>query len=164
MKLRSKEKIKNELVENNDDILHDLNMYLPKLMNYLWEQPKIVSAIIKHAEPKKELKEHIAPFFANNFYENILSSYYIEDDLIYVFTLLISDEINNLNNKNQENIFLNETPCGCLLEELKNKNDIQEFFKTILLSPIEDLEVNYSRLTISFEIYISLFSSLDKIS
>ena len=140
-----------ELVEEAGAFLRDLNTYFPKLMNYLWEKPKIVTTIIKNTEIQ-DLREYLAPFFANNFYENILSSYYIEDNLMYVLTMLLEDEINNLTNINQDENFLNNTPCGCLLEELKRKNDIQEFFKTIILNAVEDLEVNYSSYRFNFNI------------
>ena len=139
-----------ELVKEQGEYLRDLNTYLPKLMSYLWEQPKTVATIIKNADAD-ELKE-IAPLFGNNFYENILSSYYIEDNLMYVLSLLLIDEINNLENINQECDFLKNTPCGSLLGELKRKNDIQRFFKTIILSSIENLEVNYSNFKINFDI------------
>ena len=140
-----------ELVEDQSELLRDLNTYLPKLMNYMWEQPKVVAAVIKNTEIK-ELKEYLAPFLANNFYENILSSYYIEDNLMYVLTMLLEDEINNLKNINQVDFFLNDTPCGCILEELRRKNDIQGFFKTIIFNGVEDLEVNYSSVSFNFNI------------
>ena len=140
-----------ELVEDQIEYLRDLNTYLPKFMIYLWEQPKIVSFIINHSDIN-ELKEHLAPFFANNFYENILSPYYIEDNLMYVLTLLLQEEINNLNNINQSDNFLNNTPCGCLLEELRRKNDIQSFFKTIIFDDVQNLEVNYSSTRLKFKI------------
>ena len=140
-----------ELVEDQSELLRDLNTYLPKLMNYLWDQPKVVASVIKNADIK-DLKEYLAPFLANNFYENILSSYYIEDNLMYVLTMLLEDEINNLKNINQENNFLNDTPCGCVLEELRRKNDIQGFFKTIIFNGVEDLEVNYSSVSFNFNI------------
>ena len=60
-----------ELCDKEGEILHDLNTYIPNLLNYLWEQPKIVVSVIEHAKID-DLKEHLAPFFANNFYENIL--------------------------------------------------------------------------------------------
>ena len=148
---RGKDDRRFELVEDQGELLRDLNTYLPKLMNYLWEQPKIVAAVIKNSDIAN-LKEYLAPFLANNFYENILSSYYIEDNLMYVLTILLEDEINNLTNINQESIFLNDTPCGCLLEELRRKNDIQAFFKTIIFNEIENLEVNYSSWKFNFKI------------
>ena len=140
-----------ELVEDQGELLRDLNTYFPKLMNYLWEQPKVVSSIIQNCEPT-DLKQYIAPLFANNFYENILSQKYIEDNLMYVLTLLLENEINGLNNINQNTDFLNQTPCGYLLEELKRKNDIQAFFKSIIVNAVETLEVNYSSSDINFKI------------
>ena len=138
-----KDNRKLELCEKDGDVLRDLNTYIPNLMNRLWENPKIVVAVIEHASPNI-LKEHLAPFFANNFYENILSSYYIEDNLMYVLTLLIQSEINKLNNINQCEKFLEETPCGILLGELRRKSDIQAYFNNIIIKVIENLEANNS--------------------
>ena len=136
-----KDNRKYELCLDDQEILRDLKNYIPNLMNRLWELPKTVVSVIENAS-KENLKEHLAPLFANNFYENILSSYYIEDNLMYLLTLLLKDEINNLTNINQECNFLKNTPCGSILGELKRKNDIQRFFKTTILSSIENLEVN----------------------
>ena len=140
-----------KLVEDQSELLRDLNTYLPKLMFYLWEQHKVVVSVIKNSEIES-LKKYIAPLLANNFYENILSSYYIEDNLMYVLTLLLEDEINGLTNINQDENFLKDTPCGCVLEELRRKNDIQAFFKSIIFNAVEDLEVNYSPLRFDFNI------------
>ena len=140
-----------ELVEEQGELLRDLNTYLPKLMNYLWEQPKIVVGVIKNAD-KNNLKEYLAPFLTNNFYENILSSYYIEDNLMFVLTMLLEDEINELININQDKNFLNKTSCGYILAELRRKNDIQAFFKTIIFNGVENIEVNYSSFKLNFKI------------
>ena len=42
-----KEERKYELIEDNSSILRDLNTYLPKLINYMWEQPEVVASVIK---------------------------------------------------------------------------------------------------------------------
>ena len=139
-----------ELCKNEGEILRDLNTYIPNLMNRLWEQPKIVVSVIEHAN-LDVLKEHLAPFFANNFYENILSSYYIEDNLMYVLTLLIKSEISKLNNINQSDKFLDNTPCGIMLGQLRRKSDIQAYFKNIIKNAIENLEANNSTFKIDFE-------------
>ena len=136
--------------ENEGAILGDLNTYIPKLMNNLYEQPKLVVSIIQRASIN-DLKNHLAPFFANNFYENILSSYYIEDNLMYVLTSLIKSEIDSLNGINQNSNFLEETPCGILLGELRRKSDIQAYFNNIIKNAIEDLEANNSTYRIDFE-------------
>ena len=75
-----------EFCEDKEEILQDLNIYITKLLNNLWDEPKLVVSIVEHADTKL-LEEQLAPFFVNNFYENILSSYYIEDKLMYVLTL-----------------------------------------------------------------------------
>ena len=140
-----------ELMIDNYDILGNLNTYLPKLMNYLWEQHKIISLILQKS-PVDDVKNYLAPLFANNFYENILSSYYIDDNLMYILTLLLEEEIKNLKDINDSEIFLNNTNCGYLLEELRRKSDIQKFFKNIILNCVENLEVNQSSVKIDFDI------------
>ena len=139
-----------ELCQNESDVLRDLNTYIPNLMNRLWEQPKLVVSVIQHAQIT-DLKNYLAPFFANNFYENILSSYYIEDNLMYVLSLLIKSEIDSLTNINQNSKFLEETPCGIMLGELRRKSDIQAYFKNIIQNAIEDLEANNSTNKIDFD-------------
>ena len=120
-------------------------------MDYLWENPKIIAKIIQNADID-DIKTNLSSFIANNFYENILSSYYIEDNLMYVLTLLLKDEINNLSRTNQYETFLNETACGYLLTELKRKNDIQSFFKTIMFRAVENFELNYSNRLLNFNV------------
>ena len=147
-----KENRKFELVDEQKNLLKDLNEYLINIMKNLWKQPKIVVSILKKADPDNELKNYLAPLFVNNFYENILSSYYIEDNLMYVLTLLLKDEINNLNSIDNKDTFLNGTTCGYLLEEFKRKKDIQTFFKNIIINAIENLELNHSDIKLDFNI------------
>ena len=137
-----------ELIEDRGEILRDLFTYFPKLMKYLWENPKIVALIIENTNAK-DVKEYLAPFFSNNFYENILSSSYIEDNQMHLLTLLIDDEIQKLTNINQIDNFLEESQCGYLLGELRKKNDIQAFFKNIISESLENLENNHSSLKIN---------------
>jgi hypothetical protein len=111
----------------------------------LWEHPKIVAILLSNSNIK-DIKDNLASLIVNNFYENILSSNYIEDNLMYVLALMIKEEINNLENLNDPELFLNEdSRCGYLLYELRRKNDIQYFFKTVILNAIDDLEVLSSK-------------------
>ena len=73
-----------ELCEKDGKVLSDLNTYISNLLDRLWEQPKIDVRILEDANIKV-VKEHLPPLFANNFYENILFSYYIEDNLRNMF-------------------------------------------------------------------------------
>ena len=132
------------LSENNNE-LKDLNNYLPNLLTYLWENPKVVAMLLSNSNIR-DIKENLASLIVNNFYENILSSNYIEDNLMYVFALMLKEEINKLNDVNQPEEFLdNMSPCGYLLYELRRKNDIQYFFKTVILNVVDDLEVISSK-------------------
>jgi hypothetical protein len=127
------------LVENNYDYLSDLSTYISDLLNYLWEEPKILANLLLKAN-KAETEEFLAPLICNNFYENILSPNYIEDPLIYIIYLLLKNEIDNIRDINLGiDNFLNDTPCSYLLKELIEKNDVKEFFKIILQDALEDL-------------------------
>lgn len=107
------------LREDNDE-LKDLNNYLPNLLTYLWENPKLVATLLSNSNIT-DVKEHLASLIVNNFYENILSSNYIEDNLMYVLSLMIKEEINKLENVNQPETFLDNSSCGFLLYELRRK-------------------------------------------
>ena len=99
-----------------------------------------------------DIKSNLAEFFANNFYENILSSYYIEDNLMLVLTLLLKNEINNLKNNNDD--FLNSnSPSKYLLSELRKRNDIKSFFNSVIYDIIESLELKNSETKINFDIF-----------
>ena len=139
------------LVEKNELILKNLILFFPSFIFGLWERPKTMALLLQNAEIN-DIKEYLAPLIMNNFYENILSSNFIEENLIYVLTLLLSEEINSLLYVEQNINFLDGTCCGYLLEELRKKKDVQAFFKNIIIDSIENLETNYSNLKFNFEI------------
>ena len=94
----------------------------------------------------------MAQFFVHNFYENILSSQYIEDNLIYIITALLNEEINNITNINNSDNFLDDTKCGIFLEQLCGKIDIKSFCKLNILNVIENLENSFSSKAMIFDI------------
>ena len=151
------EKIKFKIIKNDKEgkeelaSLKGLNIYIINLMQQLWEQPKLVYLILSNSNIK-DIKGNLAYFFCNNFYENILNPNYIEDNLLFVFALLIKKEINNLRSLKDVNIFLMETTCGFLLEQLKERKDVQLYFKKILIDVIEKAEEIFSSKEISFDI------------
>ena len=140
-----------EFCGNDSNILSDLRIYIPNLMQKLWEKPKLVALIIEHTDINV-LREHLAPFFANNFYEDILSYNCIEDNLLYVLTLLMQSEINNLNDINQKDKFLVDTPCGIILEEIYKKVEVQMYLNEITKNAIENLEENHSTHQIDYDL------------
>ncbi len=139
------------IAKEPNDILLDLSTYIPKYLNLLWEDPKMVAKLLLNADIK-DVKENLAHFFCNNFYQNILSPYTVEDNLLYVIALMLKEEINKLNSINQLDDFLNNTSCGYLLSELREKSDIQSFSKSLIQSIILKIEINYSDKKINLDI------------
>ena len=130
----------------------DIYTYVPLFMKYLWENPKIVANLLIHSK-KEDIKNNMAPLIVNNFYENILSSNYIEEQLLYVIGLVLKSEIDNdINQKKDYEIFLEDTPCGMILEQLKMKQDVQTFFKTLIFKIVTNLEEENSSYEINFNV------------
>ena len=148
--ISGKENIILELCEKDYLGLSQLCDYIPDLLNGLWEHPKIVASIIEKTNID-DLKNYLAPFFARNFYENILFQKNIEDNLMYVLTLLIKNEIMNLNNIVDKNKFLDHTPCSIMICELMQKSDTQNYLIEITKSALEYFENNNLENKITFD-------------
>ena len=138
------------LVEDNKEYLKTLYLYIPKLLTHLWENPKMVVTLLENSN-KYDIQTYLAPLICNNFYENILSPNSIEDHLIYVIYLLLENEIDKLNDLSDYKKFLNNTPCGYLLDELFEKKEIKAYFKIILKDIIEMLELSSGDSELTFE-------------
>ena len=136
--------------EEHHKYFKDSYTYLPKFFEFLWQDPKVVSKLLINSNIE-DVKKNLAPFFVNNFYENILSSVYMEDNLMYLISLLLIEETKGLRKENY-NKFLEETVSGYILEQLKNKNDVQIYFKTIIFSLVEKLETMSSAKKINFNV------------
>ena len=119
-------------------------------MNFLWSHPEVVVSIIKNAE-LDDLKKYLAPLFIDNFYENLFSKSSVENNLIYIFALLLKSEINELKNFSDYDKFLNDTHCSILFERLRKKNDIQSYFKKISEKIIKKFENKYNTININFD-------------
>ena len=126
------------LEENNYEYLSDLNNFVSNILKYLWEEPKILAKLLMKADIN-DVKEYLAPLICNNFYQNILSSNYIEDPLIYIIYLMLKNEIDSIKNIEQANSFLNNNQCCFILRQLIEQNDVKEYFKIILQDCLEDL-------------------------
>ena len=111
-----------------------MDTYIKPFFNFLWDDPKLVADILKHCDIK-DIKGNLANLFINNFYKNILSNNYVENNLMFVLTSLIKDEIDNLNNIDEcDNFMLDESKVGYFMNELRKNDDIKCFFKTSILN------------------------------
>ena len=145
------EKKNKSILYEDKAFLGNLNNYVHNFLKYLWENPKLIAEILMNAEIQ-DVKEYLAPFISNNLYENILSSNYVEDYLMYIMCILIKDEINKMETLNDFTKFLSNTPCGYILGHLSEKSDIQEFFKIVLEEVVEQIEVTCSNEKMTFKL------------
>ena len=147
-------KISIELINMKEEegiYLKELNIYILKLLNYLYLQPKLTADILYHAN-NNDVDDNLAPFVCNFFYENFLSPDCIQDNLLYIITIVLQNEIKNLKSTKDFNIFLSNTCAGFLLDELKNKYEIKKYFKRIICKTVEKLEYQYYNVKLNFRI------------
>ena len=133
--------VDNILIENNYDYLSELNTFVKNLISYLWDDPKLLADLLLSSD-EADIQNYLAPLICNNFYENILSSNYIEDPLMYIIYLLLDKEIKTIENIKEPNSFLNKSKCSYLLSQLIEKKDVKDFFKIILQNIMQDIGSN----------------------
>ena len=138
------------ILENNLDGLGINKIFIQKFFVILWKNPKLIYKLLKNSEVK-DIKDNLAAFFVDNFFNNYLSGNYVENNLLYIFTLMIKDEVDKLNDIEQVYNFLDNTVCGCLLEQLKKKIDVQIYFKKMIFETISKIE-NCSSSKINFNV------------
>ena len=142
-----KENKKYKLLEDNK-ALGNFGIYIPDLMQQLWENPKSMATILLKAD-KNDVKKNLAHFVVHNLYDNISSLRHKDDQLIYIISLLLKEDINSLNDINSSFNLGKRAPI--LFDELNKKNEIKFFFKTIILDAIKKLESTYSSTNVIFE-------------
>ena len=152
-KLITEQKERNEFFQN-------INRYIPNFIYSIWNNPKSLATILSVAD-KDDIKNNLDHFITHYLYENIFSSNGNQDQLIYIITLLLKEEINKLENDIEINLlnFLNGTACGFILEELLQKKEVQSFFKNIIKNVIRNIETIYLLNPIMFnpeEIYTKI--------
>ena len=94
----------------------------------------------------------ISQLLNNNFYENILSPSYIEDEYLALITRNLRQEINNLKQSNEPYSFLNNV-IGNILEGLILKKDIQSYFNLIFKNIVEKIENGTDNRVWNFDVF-----------
>ena len=115
-------------------------MFIPQLLKLLWENPEIVADMLIDSSPP-DILNTLIPLIGNNFYENILSSKYIQSSLIYIIGLLLKNEINKFSEiSNPEKFLSTKSTCGYIIYAIRVKNDSQIFIKKIIEEVVEKLD------------------------
>ena len=126
-------------------------VFITHFLKGLWNYPEIIYQILINSTDE-DIKTNLAPFIVNDFYCNYLSGNYMENNLLYVITLMLKDEIDKLEKIEQLDTFLENTKCGFILEQLQKMPDIQIYFKKIIFKMIENIEKNGASREISLDV------------
>ena len=123
------------------ECLLDLTRIITSFLEYLWEKPDFIAKILINSD-LNDSKNILFPLFFNRFYQNIFSENFIEQNLLYVITIILKDEIN----KNEFNIinFDKNSKIGFLLNEFRNQIEIKKYVKNIAFKVIKKIEFYYS--------------------
>ena len=141
MKINAKKGIieKKYYLNTNLDEFKINKVFMNSFLKGLWNHPEAMYYILINSDDNI-VKTNLAPFIVNNFYCNYLSGNYMENNLLYIITLMLNDEIDQLDNISEVDSFLENTKCGFLLEELQKMPDIQIYFKKVILKTVEIIE------------------------
>ena len=162
-------KSKKGLSEKNYDLNNSLQdfdvnkIFISSFLKGLWNYPESIAHILENSDPQI-VQTNLAPFICHNFFCNYLSGNYIENNLLYIITIMLKKEIDELENINQLENFLENTKCGFLLEELQKVPEIQIYFKKVIIKTVEKLERECSFREINFNIseILKEFNALKK--
>jgi len=126
----------------NKEPTDNLNQCFSYITNFLFSlrnDQELMFKIIQKASIN-DSKECLSSLLINNYYENILSSNYIEIELLAIIERSLKFEIDKLNKSNEYQTFLNDTVIGNILDNLINKTDIKSYFNMIFHDIIDKME------------------------
>ena len=145
MKNIENNKIKYKLITEEAEqnkILGNINIYIPKFMHELWQNPSSISNIILKTD--KGTVKKLAHFIVHNLYDTS-SLNHSDEQLTYIISILLKQEINSIKSLKEINsAFFEEKGFWYILNEFKKKKEVQFFFKNIFLDIIKKLENKYS--------------------
>ena len=86
-----------------------LAICIPPFMKNIWDNPKSVAIILSKLDQKYLID--ISHFIVHNLYDNIVSTKNNEHQLMYIISLLLKKEIDEMKDDNDILSFLNNTSC-----------------------------------------------------
>ena len=98
---------------------------------------------------KRDIKYYLANLFINNFYDNISTLNSKDEQIVYIITLLLKEEIKAL--KKEDDSFLNDTRCSIVLEQFFEKKEIRFYLKSIIFEIFKKMETVYCSNSILLE-------------
>ena len=124
-----------------------------ELIKYLWENPSLILNLLTNI--KKEEQNKLIYIIMNTFYENISSNDLIDESLFVIICILLKEEINKLNKKEEKELFLNDTLCCYLLSELSRKPEVTKYFRKIIEEVVENINDISNIINNSIRLYVT---------
>ena len=140
LQLLNKNKIPLILVP--EEFLLDLTKIITNFLGYLWEKPDFLAKILIYND-LNDANNTLFSLIVNRFYQNILSSSFIEENLLYVIVIIFKNEI--YKNEFDNLKFLENSKTSLLMDELRNNLEIKKYSKNVILEIIKKLEYDYSK-------------------
>ena len=138
---------KKSLILESSESLLDLDKNINYFLDYLWKKPDFIAKLLICSD-LNDSNNILFPLFFNRFYQNILSSSFIEQNLLYVITILFKNEISK--NDFDEINFLENSKIDFLFSVMRNIIEIKKYAKNIIFEVIKKLE--YDKCDKLFEI------------
>ena len=137
-------KLKYVLTQNTAEYLSQSNDVVNKFISILRERHDLINKVIQNCVTGDQ-KSCVASLLTNNFYENVFSSSFIENELLIVLYLSLKNEISGLTQQNIPQAFLKESFNSFLFRGLLRKDDVKSYFGIVLKDVIEEVGVERVR-------------------
>ena len=145
-------KLKYVLTKNTAEYLSQSNDVVNKFITILRERHDLINKVIQNCVTGDQ-KSCVASLLTNNFYENVFSSSFIENELLIVLYLSLKNEISGLTQQNIPQAFLKESFNSFLFRGLLRKDDVKSYFGIVLKDVIEKMENKEdSNMELNFEL------------
>jgi hypothetical protein len=127
----------------------EIKQYISDFICSLWDNPESIAKILSIADVI-DVRKNLA-YFVTYLYENIVSSDSQEDQLLYIITLLLKEEIEKLNDDDESFLNKKSSQCGYILMELLEKKEVKYFFKIVIKSLMKKIEMFLSLNSMIFD-------------
>ena len=128
--------------------IEEIDIYIQEFLNQIWNSPKSLATILLNSK-MDDFKNNLVHLIVHNFYDNISSLSHKDDQLIYIITLLLKEEINKYNDLNEP--LIKDKKSDIIFVEFSKKIEVRCFFKRIFLEIVKKLKNTYSYLSIIFK-------------
>ena len=132
-----------KLLDDPQEVLGNRCKVLEELLFCFRNDNKLILSLIDNCPKDKSQYESLSRFLVHNFYENILNSTFVQEEMLVLFYLLLEELIDKGNvivNKKGENHYLGGSFLFEMFRSLSLKEDIRAYLSVILNKVVIKLE------------------------